>query len=451
MRRFASLVLLVTAALSSRALVAQDPPKDVTADAKAFVELLRQQEFAKIEALFTEQMKAALPEDKLKATWTTLAMQAGAFKQQRGARMEVVGNMRRVTVTCDFERAALDLVVAYNPAGLIGGFNIRPYAPPAPPWSAPAYADTAKFAETSYVTSAGDALNVWPLPGTLTVPLGTGPFPLVVLVHGSGPNDRDESIGPNKTFKDLAFGLASRGIAVYRYDKRSKVFGARMAAIPRLTVKDETIDDVLAAVANLRGGTPTIDPARIFVIGHSLGGMLIPRIAAADPRIAGFVSMAGATNELPATMARQTRYLVEASGRITPEGQKQIEAMEELVKTVAALTPADADDPKMIQGAPASYWLDLRGYDPPTAAKSITRPLLILQGERDYQVTMADDFVKWKAALDGKSNVTFHTYPVLNHLFMPGTGKSLPAEYEMPGHVPVEVINDIAAWIASIK
>ena len=439
-------MLLVVAGLSVRALAAQDPPKDRSKDAQAFIELLQKQEFAKVQTLFTEPMKAALPEDKLKATWSTLVMQAGAFKAQRGARTEMVGNMQRVTVTCDFERAPLDFVVAYNPAGLIGGFNVKPYTPPAPPWSAPAYADATKFTESEVTVGAPN----WPLPGTLTMPVGAGPFPAIVLVHGSGPNDRDETIGPNKTFKDLALGLASRGIAVLRYDKRSKVSGAKMASIPNMTVKDEVVDDAVAAVAFLRT-TPKIDPARVVVLGHSLGGMLIPRIGAADAKIAALISMAGATGELGPTMARQSRYLAEADGRITPDEQKQIETMEQLAKTVAALTPADAAKSAAIQGAPASYWLDLRGYEPATAAKSLKQPMLILQGERDYQVTMVDDFVRWKAALGDKKGVTFHTYPSLNHLFMTGEGKSLPAEYEKPGHVPVDVINDIAGWISTIK
>ena len=110
-------------------------------------------------------------------------------------------------------------------------------------------------------------------------------------------------------------------------------------------------------------------------------------------------------------MLEQTQYLAAADGRVTPDEQAVIDATEALVKTVAALTPADAADPKPIQGAPASYWLDLRGYDPVVAARSLTQPLLFLQGERDYQVTMADDFVKWKAALGNKAGVTFHSYP----------------------------------------
>jgi dienelactone hydrolase len=263
-------------------------------------------------------------------------------------------------------------------------------------------------------------------------------------VHGSGPNDRDETIGGNKPFKDLAAGLASRGIAVLRYEKRSRVHAGRMAGTG-FTVQHEVIDDVLEAVKVLRSG-PEIDRARIFVVGHSLGAMLAPRIWMADPSIAGLILLAGPARPLEDAIVAQSRYLVEADGTTSPEEQRALDKAEALARQVRALQPEDTKNGSLISGAPASYWLDLRGYDPTTAAAKVKAPMLIMQGGRDYQVT-PEEFQKWKAALGARRDVTFRSYPLLNHLFIAGSGPSLPAEYNVPGHVAEEVIADIASWI----
>ena len=133
-----------------------------------------------------------------------------------------------------------------------------------------------------------------------------------MLVHGSGPNDRDETLGPNKPFRDLAWGLADRGIAVLRYDKRTSVYGGKMAGNKNLTVREETIDDALLAVKLLRG-RPDIDPKRIFILGHSLGGMVAPRIGADDPSLAGLIILAGATRPLPDVAREQLEYIASLS------------------------------------------------------------------------------------------------------------------------------------------
>ena len=281
------------------------------------------------------------------------------------------------------------------------------------------------------------------------MPAGTGSVPAVVLVHGSGPNDRDETVGVNKPFKDLAMGLASRSIAVLRYDKRTRVHGAKVAALTGFTVKEAVIDDVLEAVKFLRA-QPRIDSTRVFVLGHSLGGMLIPRIGAADPTLAGLIVLAGAARPLEEAIVAQARYLAAADGTISPDEQQAIDTAAALAESVRALTPEDAKSGRMISGAPASYWLDLRGYDPPSAARQVKAPMLILQGERDYQVT-PEEFAKWKAALGSRRDVTFHSYATLNHLFVVGGGPSLPAEYQVPGHVAEEVIRDIATWIIASR
>src|SRR3569832_1172794 len=282
------LILVFTGLLRTTSSQAQD---DFTTDARAYIELLVSKKFATAVVLFDATMKTALPEAKLSETWNAVLGQTGPFKQAGSAKVEKRGDFTVVVVTCDFQYAAIDVSVVFDQQKRVAGLFFAPaikgeYAPPA-------YAKADSFREKEITVGTGE----WALPGTLTIPVGAGPFPAVVLVHGSGPHDRDETVGPNKPFKDLAWGLASRGVAVLRYEKRTKQYGAKLVSVPYLTVKEEVVDDALAAVALLRK-TEGIDAKRIFVLGHSLGGMLLPRIGLLDQNIGGLIALAGATRAL---------------------------------------------------------------------------------------------------------------------------------------------------------
>ena len=441
------LVTLVAAAIVAcglRAGAQQASPQAAPsriARAEAVLAALVSHDVGKVVSQFDATMKAALSEQALRDGWDKTSAQVGALLGHAAPQEQQRGAYAAVLIPCEFERGKLDVTVVFNAAGEISGLSMRPPAPAAP-YAPPDYAVAADFSERDVTVGAG---GEWPLPGTLTLPAGSGPFPAVVLVHGSGPNDRDESIGPNKTFKDLALGLASRGVAVLRYEKSTKEYGAKIAPLKQFTVKEESIDDALAAVALLRSEA-SIDSGRIFVLGHSLGGMIAPRIGAADARIAGLIVMAGAVRSLDQSIYDQYQYLFGADGTITPDEQKLIDDAKKTIDEVAKLTPEDAKAGRGLSGGPASYWLDLRGYDPPAAAAKLSQRILVLQGGRDYQVTVAD-FEKWQAALAGRPNAACILYPSLNHLFIAGTAKSLPAEYAVPGHVLVDVVNDIAAWV----
>ncbi len=416
---------------------------DIVGLATEYFALLQNGRYTEAVENYDSTMAEALPPDKLEEIWTTFMSQAGPFKRQDGIRTEKEDKYDIVYISCEFENINMTLKIVFNRDRQIAGMFFVNGENPQTRYEPPAYVDFNSFDERPVTIDSGE----WPLPGTLTIPKGDGPFSAVILVHGSGPHDRDETVGPNKPFRDLACGLASRGIAVLSYDKRTYVYGARLgSAADKITVNEETIDDALAAVSLLRNER-NIAAEKIFVLGHSLGGMLIPRIGIEDKNIAGFIIMAGVARPLEDVILEQLTYLFSLGDSTLIDSDKEIEKIKAQIARVK--------DPNLSQstpttdlplGIPAAYWLDLRGYNPPETAKKLSQPILILQGERDYQVSM-EDFRLWKKALVSKENVEFKSYTNLNHLFMEGGGRSTPEEYQVPGHVAKEVIDDVANWI----
>ena len=409
---------------------------------KQFVELMRQGDFESAVTGFDATMARVMPAEKLEGAWKSVVSKAGPFREQVGARVEKSGQYEIAVVTCRFEKGPLDIKVVFDSEKRITGLWFAPSLP-AIEYKAPTYANPKAFDEREVQVGVAP----WILPATLALPNGDGPFPALVLVHGSGPNDRDETVGPNKPFRDLAWGLASCGIAVLRYEKRTREHASKLIASKAgITVYEETIEDALAAVSLLRG-TERIDPESVFVLGHSLGGNLVPRIGKLDAKIAGFVVLAGSTRPLEDIYLEQMSYVLSLDGDLSEDDRKKLGEIQRQVAQVKDLglsesTPA-GDLPL---GVPAEYWLDLRGYDPPKLAKELDHPMLILQAERDYQVTM-ECFEGWKKELGSRRNVQMKVYPKLNHLFVEGEGPSTPSEYANGGNVAEEVVVDIAAWI----
>ena len=438
MRRFATTmggIILIALMCVSVLTLASCAKPSATQLAEGLVDSMAKGDFASATKDFDATMNAVLPAEKLGQSWAQAIAQAGAFKSRTGSRETQEAGFQCVHVTCQFEKASWDIKVTFDKDGKIGGLYGSPAQSAEVPYKLPSYVHKERFEEYPVFVNKG---GEWELPGTLTIPKGEGPFPAVVLVHGSGPQDRDETMLANKPFKDIAWGLASRGIAVLRYDKRSKVYGPKMAKMANMgkmdnyTVKEEVIDDALAAVKLLRGSAG-IDPKRVFVLGHSNGALLSPRIGKADPKITGLIMMAGCiTQPVEKCVLRQATYIASLSGPITDGTKKEI----------------DKQVQSFMKCAPDSYNQDFDDYirAAPEMAKSLKQPMLIIQGARDYQAIEAD-FNIWKAALSSRTNVTFKLYPDLNHLFMTGVGMAVPAEYEKPGSVSEAVVNDIAAWI----
>jgi pimeloyl-ACP methyl ester carboxylesterase len=185
-----------------------------------------------------------------------------------------------------------------------------------------------------------------------------------------------------------------------------------------------------------------LDPKKIFLLGHSLGAIAAPRIAKETPFVAGIIFMAGNARPFEDVILDQMTYIL-------PLEASKVEAdsiLQVVNAQVARIRRKDFDEGpnKLPLGLSAVYWKDIKNYDQVATAKSLPMPMLFLQGEKDYQVTMKD-FNLWKHALASKQNATFISYPGLFHLFMPGEGK--PKDYQITGHISEKVISDIAKWI----
>ena len=355
------------------------------------------------------------------------------------------GNLTEYHVPCRFTAMAVDLVLVVQD-GAVAGLVTSPFT---------------GVEESQAETEADEngqsvPLNIpvpeldGELPGVLTLPDGTGPFPAVVLVHGSGPSDRDETVMQQKPFLDLAYGLAKQGIAVYRYDKRTYVYGSKLAEDVTLNLEDETIEDALHAVQML-ADRDEIDPKRIVVLGHSLGGMAIPALDRSAEeqavRPAGYILMAAPARRLDVIMREQLHFLdsftqgtEKETGSQTESALKQLDRLEEIDSLA---------DTEKIAGAYVPYWKWLMQYDPLDAAGSITVPCLVLQGQEDYQVTM-QDFGLWKEAVLNRSNWQFIAYPGLVHTFVQGEKSEGNMVYARNAHVEQQVISDIAEFVRSV-
>lgn len=278
----------------------------------------------------------------------------------------------------------------------------------------------------------------------MTIPQNAPSYPIAVLVHGSGPNDRDETIGPNKPFRDLAFGLAEFGIASIRYDKRTLVYGKKIVSEGlEINLETEVLIDVSSAIRLAKSIDGVSD---IYIIGHSLGAMLAPKIANENKAVAGIVLMAGNARPLQNLIVEQYSYLFSQDG-IGEQEEKALDDLKVQIDNLDKLNQEPFDSslnlPLNLQ---ASYWKSLMDYNQVNEIKTVGARVLILQGERDYQVTM-EDFNLWKKALKTHVNVDFKSYSKLNHLFLEGEGKSYPAEYQIESNIPPYVIKDISNWI----
>ena len=391
------------------------------------------------------QVQQAVGIESLSSLWKSLEAQAGRYVSH-GQWKDFPGLDGAVYSNISFENGKMALLITFNAGGMVSGLRIMPPFDDNDEDEAERNTDTDAARDDATadrnVTECAVQTKSWTLPALLTGPDSERErTPIVILVHGSGPNDKDESIGPNKVFKELAEELAAHGIASLRYDKRTLIYGQGAFSNPeKVTLEEETIDDAVSAAA-LAG---SMGFRHIFILGHSLGAACAPLIAL-QCSTSGIIMMAAPARPMKEMLEEQTKVVSQYN---SPE------TMEQLRKATEAIQ--------------ADYLKEVDYDRIQTAQKIVGKdiPTLILQGERDYQVTM-EDFGIWKEAFstacvtDGSdvtgkecvidSDIIMKSYPGLNHIFHKGEGAPSPAEYMQKGRIPEQVIRDIAGFIHSMS
>lgn len=412
---------------------------------KRVTELLNKGNYQKLsDDYFSSDLKTQVSVTALGQGWDSIKEQAGSFVRSEDIAISgVSGEVTIITATAAFEKTSFNLTLYVNMRSkLLEGMLItpKPIDKEAP----------ATIVEEEVTVGEG---TPYALGGTLTLPKNaTGPLTAVVLVQGSGASDRDEAVSGYTPFRDIAWGLAEQGIAVLRYDKRTFVYGSSMTteAFMKMTVKEETIDDAIVA-AKLLKADKRIDASKVYVVGHSLGGMLAPRIDAEGGDFAGLVLLAGSPRSLWEIVYDQNHAVIAAMDDKDPAKQKNtqfIEAEYKRAQTLDTLTDAQAQA-TTIFSMPAYYFKEMDNHPASEYAAKLTKPVLVLQGKDDFQVYADKDYVLWEELFKGKSNASFKLYPGLNHFFVDysGEGEGTVAEYNHAGSLDEKVISDIAKWL----
>lgn len=306
------------------------------------------------------------------------------------------------------------------------------------------------------------------LAGTLTIPEGRGPFPAVVLISGSGPQDRDETLFGHKPFAVLADHLSRRGIAVLRYDDRG--FGRSTGDHGSATSADFATDANAAARYLL--GRPDIDAKAIGFVGHSEGGMIAPIAAAANDRVAFLVLLAGPGTRAGQLLLSQRRLIGLSQGMTTEQLDRAEPVLRDLfravsdapdsattVQRIGALLTSEALErlgvtsaqrdlvASQLAGAWIRYFLR---YEPSTFLSRIRVPVLAINGSLDRQVPPAENLAAIRTALAKNPNATVRELPGLNHLFQPARTGAL-GEYEtIEESFAPSAMELIAEWVRRV-
>ena len=396
---------------------------------------LADHKYKKLCKQFDDPLKEEVSAKDLKKIWNQTEEMFGPFQNYSDPKIRALDGGYEEQLFLHFRDNTFKLTLVQS-EGTISGILISPLA-----YSAPSYAKDLVVSK-QYISIPSDSFE---LEGELVIPTTCNNCPLLILVHGSGPLDKDESIGPIKVFKDLALGLAAQGIATYRYDKRTMVDPDLLQG--QFTIYDETINDAITAL-NFFKTNARYRFGKVAILGHSLGAFALPLLADSVSNLDGAILFSGNARPMQDVILSQLDYLFNLDGELSRAERKLLESANEraeMIRNHAYTDSTPAED--MMVYWPGKFWWQLRTYDQVATTAGLNIPVLILQGEKDYQIPMIE-FNIWKEALSDSDHVELISYPELTHLFTPTNhAMSKPTDYYKPANVDFKVIQDIARWI----
>ena len=303
--------------------------------------------------------------------------------------------------------------------------------------------ETMEEADDMFTAGQNDIIinsgSKWFLKGILTLPEGQGPFPTVVIVPASGRLTR-------YTYIDMMDYLVKRGIAAISFDKRS-IAHIETLTDTYYTIREDCLDDALAAVA-LAGTIKKLDRDRIFVLGHSLGGYIIPQMNEEDFEniIAGYISMASGAMNMIESLPMDAELVEVFNPEMTEEeAASRRKEILEAYEDIKNLTSEDYGRADRIYGYYPAWWLEMSGYDPMESAGRIEEPILFMQGTHDLgEIIDTENLNKWRLATKNNPKAIYKLYPGLNHFF---TETESIGERKSYFSMDEEVLSDIADFL----
>lgn len=434
-------VTLYTLVISTTLFAQANEPKALQM-VDSTIQLFKTEQYEAIYNAGDSLLKRRSTPDRLLGIWESLATINGELKEVGTTKYIFADTLHITTTKLKYKNGAVGLRLVFNLSWEIAGLFI---VDAEPMYSIPAYANTFGFYEIK-IPFGGEKYKGEAI---LTVPITEKKYPCVIIVGGSGPVDKDLTFGPNRIYKDFAWGLANKGVASLRFDKRTKAYFGKLMEEHKAghyyTIEQEYLEDIKTLVGRVSKKTQ-INSNMIYLMGHSQGAGLMPLLLKQNKKVAGGIMLAGNYSSLTDLMLYQFDYLLPIQAKTAADS-----AIFENLKRKTLLAqqpnlPKTTPDDSLPASYPFSYWNYLSKIDLHKLAVKNNKPVLILQGQRDYQVPFSE-YKNWETLLNGKTNYMFASFEKLNHLFLEGTGKSTPAEYFNRSNVPEYVIDEVVKWI----